>query len=149
MIDPRIAAACALTAGAIVGAAGCGSSTSTTTRTVTQTQTVTVTTTGTTTTGTTTTAPSAKNLPVLRCAAGTAADCRRACKFAAADRLRRPGSGRTYHAYDPASDTYWAGAQLIATANSAAGHAAVINEGAYLLDAPSPSAARGASTGSG
>ena len=41
--------------------------------------------------------------------------------------------GRTYYAYDSASGTFWAGAQLIATANSVAGHAAVINEGAYLL----------------
>jgi len=133
MIDPRIAAACALTAGAIVGAAGCGSSTSTTTRTVTQTQTVTVTTTGTTTTGTTTTATSAKNLPVsdaLReqlLIAGARANSLPPIDFAGLV------PGRTYYAYDPASNTYWAGAQLIATANSAAGHAAVINEGAYLL----------------
>ena len=137
MIDPRIAAACALTAGAIIAAAGCGSSTSTTASGVTRTQTVTVTTTGT--TGTATTATSAQNLPVSDAL-------RQQLLIAGARATALPASdfaglvpGRTYYAYDPASSTYWAGAQLVAAANSAAGHAALINEGAYWLFAKSGS----------
>ena len=112
MIAPRIAAACALTAGAIIAAAGCGSSTSTTASGVTRTQTVTVTTTGT--TGTATPATSAQNLPVSDAL-------RQQLLIAGARATALPASdfaglvpGRTYYAYDPASSTYWAGAELAA-----------------------------------
>ena len=100
MIDPRIAAACALTAGAIIAAAGCGSSTSTTASGVTRTQTVTVTTTGT--TGTATPATSAQNLPVSDAL-------RQQLLIAGARATALPASdfaglvpGRAYSAYDPA-----------------------------------------------
>jgi hypothetical protein len=134
MINPRIACACALTAGALLAAAACGSSTGTSTGAATRTTTVTVTTTRT--SGATTPA-STRNLPVsdalrqqlLR--AGARATALPAGDFAGLV------PGRTYYAYDPASSTYWAGAQLIPAADSAAGKAAVVNEGAYWLFAKS------------
>jgi hypothetical protein len=133
MIDPRIAAACALTAAAMVGAAGCGSSSTTTTRTVTGIQTTTVTTTGTATGAPTPTGPAARNLHVSDAfrerllIVGALANSLPPVDFAGLV------PGRTYYAFDTATDTHWAGAQLIASSKSAAGRAAVINDGAYLL----------------
>ena len=39
--------------------------------------------------------------------------------------------GRTYYAYDPATATYWAGAQLVPSSSSLAAQVSVQDDGAY------------------
>lgn len=131
--------------GALMALVGCGSGSSAsttaatsaggTTVTVTETSTggTSPTTTSATSTGGTSTTAGARNLVVtnsLRAdllAAGAASNGIPASDYTGLTR------GRTFYAYDPATNTYWAGAQLVPSSSSMRAQVSVQDDGAYLL----------------
>jgi len=132
-------------AGALMALVGCGSSGSTsaatsstgggTTVTVTQTSTTATspTSTASTSTGGTSTTAGARNLVVTNSLrtellqAGAASNGIPASDYTGLTR------GRTFYAYDPSSNTYWAGAQLVPSSSSIKAQVSVQDDGAYLL----------------
>jgi hypothetical protein len=141
MIGPKIVGA-VVGAGALMALVGCGSGSSASTTsaggtTVTVTETATggssSTPTAATSTGGTSTTAGARNLVVtnsLRAdllTAGAASNGIPASDYTGLTR------GRTFYAYDPATNTYWAGAQLVPSSSSMRAQVSVQDDGAYLL----------------
>jgi hypothetical protein len=127
-------------AGALTALVGCGSGSSGATTVATSTTsggtTVTVTTTTptpSTTTGGTSTTAGAQNLVVTNALRTQLLQAGAASNGVPAADYTGLNHGRTFYAYDPATNTYWAGAQLIPSSTSIKAQVSVQDDGAYLL----------------
>jgi hypothetical protein len=138
VIGNRAVAAIVGTA-ALAALVGCGSGSSSTTTATSQTggaTTVTVTSTTTTpstSTGGTSTSAGAQNLVVTSALRTELLQAGAASNGVPASGYTGLTPGRTYYAYDPATTTYWAGAQLVPSMSSIKAQVSVQDDGAYLL----------------
>ncbi len=128
-------------AGALIALIGCGSGSSgATTAATSQTGPTTVTVTETSTTATsptatggTSTTGGARNLVVTSSLRTELLQAGAASNGVPAADYTGLARGRTFYAYDPATNTYWAGAQLVPSSSSIKAQVSVQDDGAYLL----------------